>query len=229
MNTLLAAVEQDLRLRPIAEVTEIFLGDYIDRGPSSAGVIEALSRGPKAGRNRLCLMGNHESIMLTFLTTPDVLPRWINVGGSPTLKSYGINLHPTAVNAFEIQRQFRLAMPRKHLNFLRTLPTMHHIDGYAFVHAGVRPGVPLIYQRDEDLMWIRHEFLDYTGDFGALVIHGHTPHSQIELKPNRINIDTGVYITGKLTCAVLDSEGLRFLQTDRGQVQSFSASALVGQ
>ena len=220
LKRLMAAVDEDLRERPAARVTEIFLGDYIDRGPDSYEVLDFLSAEPPAGRERVCLVGNHESVMLTFLGDPDILTRWANVGGDQTLASYGITLAPTADNAAEIQDQLRAALPARHLRFLRTLNPIHRAHGYAFVHAGVRPGIPLDRQSDEDLMWIRQEFLDYTGDFGAVVVHGHTPQDKVEVKPNRINLDTGAYVSGKLTCSIFDGGELRFIQTERNGICS---------
>ncbi len=214
LKRLMAAVDDDLKERPVEKVTEIFLGDYIDRGPASYEVLDILSAPPPAGRERICLMGNHESVMLTFLSDPDILPRWANVGGDQTLASYGITLPPTAENAEKIQNQLRSALPARHLQFLRTLKLIHRAHGYAFVHAGVRPGVPLHEQSDQDLMWIRHEFLDYTGNFGAVVVHGHTPQDNVEVKANRINLDTGAYLSGKLTCASLSTEQQGFIQTN---------------
>ncbi|ADZ71444.1 metallophosphoesterase [Polymorphum gilvum] len=225
---LAGAIEADLAARPVARVVEVYLGDYVDRGPDSARVVDWLSRPAAGGRERICLMGNHEHALLSFLADPGLFAQWRQFGGGETLISYGIDLPARADQADpeRLRAALRAALPVSHLRFLRALPALHRIGGYAFVHAGVKPGVTLDAQVETDLLWIRQEFLDYPGDFGAVVVHGHTPQDTIDLKPNRINIDTGAYMTNRLTCAVLDADGVRFLQTTREGIVARAAGDL---
>ncbi|MEP4034687.1 metallophosphoesterase family protein [Roseibium polysiphoniae] len=215
LNQIQQQISADLIEHPIDQAIEVYLGDYIDRGPSSREVIENLASLPEDNRERICLMGNHESLLLNFLADPSVLNRWKQVGGLETLHSYGIERPTDETDATTVQSSLRAAMPPHHLHFFRTLKTMHLNHGHAFVHAGVRPGVPLDGQSEEDCLWIRNEFLDYIGSFGARIIHGHTPQDKVDVRPNRINIDTGAYITGKLTCARINAAGIQYLQTGK--------------
>ncbi|WP_289034210.1 metallophosphoesterase [uncultured Roseibium sp.] len=213
LNQIQQQISADLIEHPVDQAIEVYLGDYIDRGPSSREVIENLATPTSDGRQRICLMGNHESLLLDFLADSSVLNRWKQVGGLETLQSYGIARPTNETDATTVQSSLRAAMPPHHLHFLRTLEIMDVGHGHAFVHAGVRPGVPLDGQSEEDCLWIREEFLDYAGSFGARIIHGHTPQDKVDVRPNRINIDTGAYITGVLTCLILGQEGQRLLQT----------------
>lgn len=190
----------------------IFLGDYIDRGPDSRGVIERLLAPPK-GFSVTHLRGNHDQALLDFLEEPAFFGTWRDFGARETLMSYGVT--PPRFddpNAFgETRDRLQLAIPRTHLEFLASLPLFAKSGGYYFVHAGVRAGVALDRQTPEDLMWIRDEFLLSDDDFGMVVVHGHTPTREPVLRANRIGIDTGAYATGKLTAAVLEGSGCRFL------------------
>jgi calcineurin-like phosphoesterase family protein len=196
---------------PIANTHEIMLGDYIDRGPSSSDVIELLSRRVHGGT--ICLKGNHESFLLEFLRNPTILNAWQHCGGLETLMSYG--LQPSTNHSSEDQECLAAALaerlPAHHYGFLIALPLSFTLGDYFFVHAGVRPGVALAKQRDEDLLWIRKDFLRYEGSFGKFVVHGHTPVSEPEIRNNRINIDTGAFASGRLTCAVFEDDQISFL------------------
>lgn len=213
LQDLLAAVRQDLKDNPVEKATQIFLGDYIDRGPASAQVIDALAKKPDDSVQRLCLMGNHEYLFIRFLADPSILPQWLQIGGDKTLLSYGIEVSSLKDDPKRVRQRLLSVIPGYHLDFLRSLKLFHRVNDYAFVHAGVRPGIPLERQEDQDLLWIREEFLDYTRDFGVLVFHGHTPREDVVVLPNRVGLDTGAFISGKLTCAILEGTGLRFLQT----------------
>jgi serine/threonine protein phosphatase 1 len=192
----------------------VTLGDYIDRGPNSRGVLERLIANPFP-TPYIALKGNHELLLESFLADPAVGEHWRRFGGLETLHSYGVSVSGLIVGKAyeEAADRLRDAMPAEHMSFLRSLKTSHSNDKYFFCHAGVRPGVPLERQRDEDLLWIRGEFLNSKMDFGKIVVHGHTPVEEPEVLPNRINIDTGAFATGHLTCVVLDKGGHRFLET----------------
>jgi serine/threonine protein phosphatase 1 len=192
----------------------VYLGDYVDRGPASAGVIERLMAG-LPGFESICLKGNHEQMMLSFLETGELhdARQWLVNGGRETLESYGMG---AAADPYDV-RAVREAVGERHLHWLNNLALTHREPGYLFVHAGILPGRPLDRQEEKDLLWIRHAFLESTADHGVRVVHGHTPVDAPEVRPNRINLDTGAYYSGHLTCAVLDGtegEGApRFLMT----------------
>jgi serine/threonine protein phosphatase 1 len=193
-------------------IVEVLIGDYVDRGPDSRGVIDAVLE-RQASRHLVCLSGNHEDLMLDFLREPTRLPAWRNVGARETLLSYGVPLPARLDGAAmqEVAARFREALPPEHQQFL-SLPALSHEEGgYYFAHAGVRPGVPLAEQAAHDLLWIRDEFLNHAGPFGRIVIHGHTPAEEPEIRSNRINIDTGAVFTGKLSCLVLQDDDFKFL------------------
>jgi serine/threonine protein phosphatase 1 len=185
----------------------VFLGDYVDRGPDSKGVIDAILGGIP-GFDVVCLRGNHEDLMLGALegTSDWHADCWALNGATETLRSYG----------------GRENIPADHISFLRSLKNYHHEPPYLFVHAGVRPGLPLAEQEEQDLLWIRRQFLESRDDHGFIVVHGHTPMDEPEVKPNRINVDTGAVWSGRLTCVVLDGRSApRFLQVGaRDQVLS---------
>jgi serine/threonine protein phosphatase 1 len=194
--------------------TILYLGDYIDRGPNSKGVIERLLA-PPAGFATVHLRGNHDQMLLDFLRKPSTFQTWRDLGAHETLMSYGV-LPPR----FEDRNLFRetrdrllQALPAEHLNFLLKLEPSARIGGYFFAHAGVRPGVGLGNQSLEDLLWIRDEFLESSANFGMIIVHGHTPAERPVRRSNRIGLDTGAYATGRLTAAVLEGSDCRFLHT----------------
>jgi serine/threonine protein phosphatase 1 len=205
-------IDDDLKARPITDSIQVFLGDYIDRGPNSRQVIDLL-----IARRRQCdvlfLKGNHEDCALRFLSDPTVLPAWQNIGGIHTLLSYGIV--PAGDDDPESQKKvwtaFRQAMPDSHRCFIGGLALSFSCGDFFFVHAGVRPGIPLQSQSQGDLLWIRDDFLLHEEDFGVVVVHGHTPIYKPDIRSNRINIDTGAYATGQLSCLVLQGDTMRFL------------------
>ena len=188
------------------------LGDYIDRGPHSRGVIERLAENPFPG-DYIALKGNHEALFEAFLADPAIGAQWRTLGGLETLHSFGVRVAPLmAGRSFaEAADGLRAALTPRHGEFLAALQPSLSVGRYFLCHAGVRPGVPLERQRPEDLMWIRDEFLRSTADFGKVVVHGHTPSEEPEVLANRINIDTGAYATGRLTCVVLEGDGHRFI------------------
>ena len=203
----------------------VYLGDYVDRGPSSFDVVDLLIEAPLEGFEIVHLKGNHEDFLLRFLEedpgkTPeenlDEADLWFINGGDATLHSYKVPLLtlPFGLAGLETARRaFAAALPPSHMTFFRGLE-MFHVEGdYLFVHAGIRPGVPLDEQDDADLLWIREGFLDSDADFGHMVVHGHTPEAETDVRPNRIGIDTGAVFTGRLTCLVVEGDGTRFLHT----------------
>jgi calcineurin-like phosphoesterase family protein len=190
----------------------VTLGDYIDRGPESSGVIARLAANPFP-TPYVALRGNHELMLEMFLADPSVGTQWRPQGGEQTLQSYGVAVrHVVGRGNVQASELLREALPREHVAFLRSLRTSYTHGRFFLCHAGVRPGVPLDEQRDEDLMWIRDEFLLSTVDFGKIVVHGHTPRPEPEVLANRINIDTKAFASGRLTCVVLEQTGYRFLQ-----------------
>jgi serine/threonine protein phosphatase 1 len=192
----------------------VYLGDYVDRGPESREVIDRLLGQPLAGFEVVHLKGNHEDLMLEFLEKGTRGELWIRNGADRTLESYGIEvpmwLQP---DLDKMHMEFAERLPAAHLRFLHDLQLMHREGDYLFAHAGVRPGVALDQQVEEDVVWIRDLFLNSDADFGARVVHGHTIVPEPVLKRNRIGIDTGAFRTNRLTCAVLEADTVRLLQT----------------
>ncbi len=207
---------EDAARMPESRNVVVYLGDYVDRGPDSAGVVERLLAEPLRNFESIYLKGNHEDLLLQFLADVSVAPAWIPIGGSDTLESYGVAarsfVHEPSELA-ELQKCFQQNLPPRHLAFFEGLSQSHIEGDYAFVHAGVWPGVPLAQQRPRDLMWIRDEFLYSGEDHGYVVVHGHTPSEYPEYQRNRINIDTGAFYTGRLTALVLHGESVAFLNT----------------
>jgi len=193
----------------------VCLGDYVDRGPDSSGVIDRLLKAKARSDFRtFFLKGNHEVMFLDFLAGTTPFFHWAANGGVATLQSYDIDMSETRNESPERLRQTALAaIPQSHLTLLRGLDNAVIIGDYLFVHAGIRPGVPLDAQSESDLVWIREPFLDHGGDFGKIVVHGHTPVPRPETLANRIAIDTFAWRSGRLTALVLEGGSRRFLQT----------------
>lgn len=209
------AIRADLHQRPAPHKrTVIYLGDYVDRGPGSFEVIEMLIRAPIEEADSVHLKGNHEDMMLRFIHGEHV-PAWLHNGGDATLASYGVAVGMMSGSSMmeELRRHLRKALPAAHLAFLESLRLMHVAGDYLFVHAGIRPGVPLDAQRPADLMWIREPFLAKKDICDKCVVHGHTITMVPEVHPHRIGIDTGAFYSGRLTCLVLEADRLGFLQT----------------
>ncbi|HEX4368018.1 MAG TPA: metallophosphoesterase [Rhodopila sp.] len=204
-----ATIAEDLASRPIASALLLHIGDYVDRGADTAGVIARLVDGcPIQGMDMVNLMGNHESTMLDALSGERAAGTdWLFAGGKAALQSYGIDPEGP-------RDQWAAVIPDDHQDFLRNLLLMHREGGYAFIHAGVRPGIPLESQARDDLLRSRQPFLYSEADFGAVVVHGHTPVKTPVVRHNRIAIDTGAVFGGKLTCVVLEADTLGFLTAD---------------
>jgi len=198
-------IRADLAVRPIAAPVLLHIGDYVDRGPDSRGVVALLAAGdPIAGVPTVNLMGNHERTMLDALGGAGAsMTDWMISGGKEALASWG--------GSHEAPRETWASwVPADHTAWLAALAHRHRLDGYLFAHAGVRPGVALDEQVPQDLMTIRNSFLYSEANHGAVVVHGHTPRGAPEVRHNRIGIDTGAVFGGELTCVVLEADRLGF-------------------
>ena len=193
----------------------MFLGDYVDRGPSSREVVEYLIALERPGWEIVSLRGNHEHFFLEFLQNSEVYRIWREFGGGETLRSYGVR-PPSFDDLEEFSRErekFATNVPASHLRFLKALPLSFTAGDYLFAHAGVRPGIALERQSPEDLMWIRDEFLLSDRVLEKIIVHGHTPGERPVVRPNRICVDTGAYATDCLTAVTLSGERCTFLST----------------
>ena len=218
LDDLLRRIEADASRFPAdVQRTLIFLGDYIDRGPASRGVVDRLLTGPLAGFTTVRLMGNHEEALLSFLDRISDGLDWLTFGGLETLLSYGVPLRTlpsSGRQVIELRAALAAAVPESHLKFFRRCVFRHEIGDYVFVHAGVRPGISLEKQTPGDMMWIRDDFLRNRIPLpGRVVVHGHTIVDVPQDRTHRINLDTGAFISGRLTCLVLHEEERRFLST----------------
>jgi serine/threonine protein phosphatase 1 len=210
-------IAADLAARPATDHRIIHIGDYTDRGPNSAAVIERLVKFAATDERAIFLMGNHDERLLAFLREPaSVGPNYLsdNMGGSATLASYDVQARRfgwVMGDFVKLARQFSEHMPAAHHAFFNSLKLSVRFGDYFFCHAGIRPGVPLDEQAPDDLIWIREEFLLDERDHGVVVVHGHTPMRAPEIRPNRINIDTGAVYGGTLTCLMLEGTDYWFL------------------
>lgn len=203
-------IKADLDEHPAADHRIIHVGDYVDRGPDSAAVIRRLVAMMASDPRVIALRGNHDQMMLDFLANPDTGgSSFLANGGKATLKSFGIKTRSS--NYATIRNALAAAMTPAERAFMEGLPHSVRFGDYLFVHAGIRPGVPLDEQTPHDMIWIREPFLLDDSDHGVVVIHGHTPVDAPEVIPNRIGIDTGAVYGGALTCIVLEGNGHRFL------------------
>ena len=206
LSSLHTAIADDLLMRPPVSAVLVHLGDYIDFGPDSAGVLGLLAKGPPiAGLATVNLMGDHERTALDALSGDGAAATdWLHTGGEATLASWGI--------ATDVPRgDWHARVPAAQLNFMQNLGLEHREGDYLFVHAGIRPEVALDRQTEDDLLGIRQSFLASEQDFGAIVVHGHTASPAPTIKPNRIGLDTGAGCGGRLTCAVLEDDAIAFM------------------
>lgn len=203
----------------------VFVGDYVDRGPDSRGVIDRLIAGLADGRDWTCLKGNHDRFFERFLAEPEpqhdphllVGYHWLHdaIGGRETVASYGVAV-PDRIRQSDLAGHLRSVVPDSHKQFLQSLHLRHHVGNLFFAHAGIRPGVALDDQVENDLVWIRQEFLQDYSDHGVLVVHGHTPVQHPELYNNRLAIDTGAGYGRTLVPVVIDDDGI-FALSSRGR------------
>lgn len=217
LNQLLAQIEQDVARRPARRILLVMLGDLIDRGPDSCGVVERL----RTFRHDLItpqfLTGNHEEVLLRILRGErGILANWLKFGGSECLMSYGCD--PATLDAKNERTALSAisrAIPVEHKRFIAGFADTLSFGDYLFVHAGIRPGVDLSLQTQVDLRWIRSPFLESEDDHGAIVVHGHSINPSVENRANRIGIDTGAYRTGVLTALALEGEQRWILDTSQ--------------
>jgi serine/threonine protein phosphatase 1 len=226
LEEMLERIEDDVRNRKRATTTIIFLGDYVDRGPQSAEVVERLCTFRPDFARVLCIMGNHEEVMLRVLRGEfDLFVDWLRFGGAECLRSYGLD--PVQLRRTRPARALELiaqAIPDHHVDFLKNCVDSVSFGSYLLVHAGIRPGVALADQTQRDMRWIRQPFLDDERDFGQVIVHGHTIVPEVEQRSNRIALDTGAYRTGLLSALALE-EGERWLiQTGRSPEPGRAAS-----
>jgi serine/threonine protein phosphatase 1 len=212
LSEMFGRINDDLRAHPRVSSIEVFLGDYVDRGPNSREVIDLLIERQKKHSTKF-LKGNHEDCVLRLLSDPAVFSGWKMIGGLSTVLSYGVapSGHHDPKTHAQIASALDEAMPDSHHRFLRSLALSFTLGDYFFAHAGVRPGISLAAQSPSDLLWIRDDFLLHEDDFGKVVVHGHTPTREPEIRANRINIDTGAYATGRLTCLALQDDAISFV------------------
>lgn len=206
-DALLAAIDADDAQRGAAKVTLVLLGDLIDRGPDSAGVIARARELSQSGNVRI-IMGNHEEMFLDSFEDPGVLRHFLRYGGQETLLSYPVD--PKAYRAAtrdELLEMMEAAVPEADRAFIAGFEDIVQIGDYAFVHAGVRPEIPFEEQHAHELRWIREPFLSHRDAHEAMIVHGHTISDEVEHQPNRIGIDTGAYATGRLTALGLEGTG----------------------
>ncbi len=196
----------------------VFLGDYVDRGPNSRGVVERL-RSLESDQAKLhFLKGNHEATMLNFLADPGIGPQWCQHGGKETLASYGVEAPISAADEdawAAASEELEQNLPDPHRAFIHGLDLYVEIGDYLFVHAGLRPGRALDAQTEEDMLWIRDDFLGDRRRFDKIVVHGHTPQRAPVWDKRRIGLDTGAYVTGVLTSARIAEDTVAFIEARR--------------
>jgi serine/threonine protein phosphatase 1 len=204
-------IDRDMRQIRAGKAVEVYLGDYIDRGPNPAGVVSRLiSRASE--RDAVFLRGNHEQILLDFLDGGDCLQQWLGLGGASTMLSYGLDAAMLRHSLSEdVRRELNERVPPEHRKFLEATGSYICAGPYLAVHAGIRPGIKLEHQKTDDLLSIRQPFLQHEGDFGFIVVHGHTPVPSPDLRANRINVDTGAFASNCLTCLRIGEDGARIL------------------
>ncbi len=209
LSLALRGINTDCRRRPADRPITVFIGDYIDRGPDSRAVLDLLLRW-REDNEAVFIRGNHERFLPKFLADSRTLDAWRQNGGLETLLSYGLKptINPDRHEQVRLADELADALPRQHRDFLESLDLCFSCGEYLFVHAGIRPGVPIQEQTEDDLLWIREEFLAHEQPFERFVVHGHTPVKVPDLRSNRINIDTGAFATGCLTCIVIEGSGI---------------------
>ncbi|MEL6765878.1 MAG: metallophosphoesterase [Pseudomonadota bacterium] len=212
LKALHTAIDADLRAHPVPDWRVIHLGDLIDRGPDSAGVLALLSA-LDPGRY-LCVCGNHDAYLRNFLADPEDagFSNWQTYGGQEALASFGLDVALIREGPRrEIHQALEAAIPAAARRYLEDLPDKLRFGDFGFAHAGVRPGVGWEAQEQGDLHWIRHTFLDHAGLHDVFVVHGHTPARGVDLRANRVNVDTGAGKGGPLSCIVIEGAEIAVL------------------
>ena len=217
LEDLLAKIHAELQHHPAERTLLVFVGDLIDRGPSSAQVVERLRTYSRQSIQTVFLLGNHEEVLLRILGgDASLIEKWRWFGGSECLQSYGVN--PAQLDRGSDEEGLaivRKAIPREHVRFLESFSDSCRFGDYLFVHAGIRPGIEIEQQSQNDLRWIREPFLFDDSDHGCVVVHGHTISRQVDLRRNRIGIDTGAYRSGVLSALAIEGAD-RWLLDPRG-------------
>jgi serine/threonine protein phosphatase 1 len=226
-EALIAAIEADDAANAPADTTVILLGDLVDRGPDSAGVLARALAWQRERKVRI-LAGNHEEMFLTSFEKADTLRHFLRFGGKETVLSYGIDKHAyRAASVEEVQAMMHAKIPAEHRAFIESFEDMIAIGDYLFVHAGIAPAVPLDEQKTGDLRWIREPFLSHPEPHGVVVVHGHTIADTPQDRGNRIGIDTGAYMSGRLTALALEGSTRRYLEAiDEGGAITAAAREL---
>jgi serine/threonine protein phosphatase 1 len=214
LDRLLALIDKDDAARGPARTELIFLGDLVDRGPDSVGVVERLMALRETRPVRF-LMGNHEEVLLKAAAGDLRALRFlVRIGGRETLLSYGISeAEYDALDFDDLMALLREKIPAAHLDFLSGFESWIEAGDYLFVHAGLRPGIAVEDQKTSDLCWIREDFLSHRDSFGKMVVHGHSITEEIDERPNRIGIDTGAFASGRLTAIGLEGDSRWYLST----------------
>ncbi|MCO5063334.1 MAG: serine/threonine protein phosphatase [Rhizobiaceae bacterium] len=219
LQSMLGRIDAEIERDRPADWRIIMLGDYVDRGPDSRGVLDELIRRRQDDERFITLAGNHDAGFLGFLDSPDPSGLFIDFGGVQTARSYGVKLkRPGGLGIGQSDKRFvessallQKAVPAEHVSFLRTLPRGCFAGDYFFCHAGIRPGIPLEDQNKDDLIWIRNDFLLYPNLHPKVIVHGHTPVERPDIHDNRVNIDTRAFESGVLTAFVAEGAAKRFL------------------
>lgn len=213
LATMLRMIEGEIARDDPADWRVIYLGDYVDRGPDSAGAIEIVANRAGGDARHVPLLGNHDQVFARFLADADAWPQFAEFDGQTTARSYGVSIDFSSDPA--IRRGWHAlvsAVPRAHITLLNGLRPWAAFGDFFFCHAGIRPGVPLEAQDVEDLIWIRRPFHDHAGLYPKVVVHGHTPHDEPEIRANRVNLDTYAFASGRLTALAIEGREKRFLE-----------------
>ena len=212
-----AGIVRQLEQRAVADWRIVHLGDYVDRGPDSRRVIDFLIAAQARDPRVVCLAGNHDVGFLDFLEEPDPTGMFANNGGSQTAASFGVALDLKDPEALAAQHRRLLEnVPDEHRRFIGKLVFSAEFGDFFFCHAGIMPGVPLDAQEPRDLIWIRDRFLDHNELYDKVIVHGHTPSRDPEVRRNRINVDTGAYASGVLTALLIEGSDKQFIQVVAG-------------
>ncbi len=226
LEMMIAEIDADHARRGPAEMDLILLGDLVDRGPESAGVIDYV-RELVAKREAVVLFGNHEEMFLKSFQSQDTLRQFIRVGGRETILSYPIErAEYNALNIADLQKRMTAIVPEAHVAFLKSMVDCHIVGDYAFVHAGIRPGVPLDKQNAAELRWMREPFLSERMPHSHIIVHGHTITETVDERSNRIGIDTGAFMSGRLTAIGLEGTKRWFLEAKLETAEQFDSAYL---
>ena len=221
LENLLTGVHSEIDEQKADKVLLVFLGDLIDRGPSSSGVLERLRTYSRPAVQTVFILGNHEEVLLRILDgETSLIDKWRLFGGAQCLQSYGVD--PASLDGLSREDALELirhAIPAHHVEFLRSFSDSCRFGDYVFVHAGIRPDVALEEQRQSDLRWIREPFLFDDTDHGFMVVHGHSIRPAVEERSNRIGIDTGAYKSGVLTAMAIEEDRRWYLDTSASAVE----------